>query len=59
MRRLAIVSTAILLSAVWAAPEGALAAETRVTGAGNGIYPPGTSFNSLAISGVSAPDWSQ
>jgi hypothetical protein len=52
MKRSALWFAALFLSVLAGVPQLAAAAETRVTAAGEGIYPPDTTFNSVPISGL-------
>lgn len=51
-RRASLIGTALLASIALAAPRSAAAAETRVTGGGGGLFPPGTTFNLIPITGL-------
>jgi hypothetical protein len=51
MKRPALWFAALSLS-VLAVPRPAVAAETRVSAAGEGVYPPETTFSSVPISGL-------
>jgi len=52
MRRSAVVLTTLLLSAVLGTPHASATDETLATGGAGGIYPPGATFDGVAISGL-------
>lgn len=52
IKRSALWFAALSLSVLAAVPQPAAAAETRVTAAGEGMYPAGTTFNAVPISGL-------
>ena len=52
MQRSALWFAALSLSVLAALPQPAVAAETRVSAAGEGIYPADTTFNSISIRGL-------
>ena len=52
MKRSVLWLGALVLSALAVVPQPVAAAETRVTAAGEGLYPADTTFNSISIRGL-------
>jgi hypothetical protein len=52
MKKSVLRLAAVFVCALAIAPRPAAAAETRVAAAGEGIYPPDTTFNSIPITGL-------